>query len=115
MGANLAIWRDDRREPGISCTDKRNPVFYRAHRFHDAVRIRRRRAAEPGVIGDVHKKLRAVCDEASPQVWENAFETDENAKLFRWQRKDHCLSSCRKVANAFDQFIEKEQKTAVKG
>ena len=73
-----------------------------------------RRPPKPGIIGDIEQEARASIDKLAGCVWENAFVADQDAKGMGWQGEDGRRAAGGKIANAFDHFIQKEQKAVLK-
>ncbi len=73
----------------------------------------RRRAAEPGIVGDIHQQTAPLARIIAGQFGENPLETNQHANLFPIQRQGVDRAR-RKVANSGHQLVD-ERKIATQG
>jgi len=67
-------------ESRIGAACKSNAVFNGAHSLHDGMLVGTARFAEPAVIRDIDKQIRAVLNALPDEIWENTLIADERRR-----------------------------------
>src|SRR2546427_7025405 len=78
------------------------------------MQIRRRRAAEPGIISNIYQKIGSLGDKLASQVREDPLIAYQHPKFFLGKGEDRRDCPGSKVTDALDQLIKKEEHAVVK-